>query len=167
MTRTPSLRTHSAGTLRAEHVGQTVTLAGWVGRRRDHGGVAFLDLREASGVVQVVVRDEEIAHQLRNEFCIKVTGEVVARTEENVNPNLATGEIEVVAQTSRSSPPPQRSRSPSTITSRSARTYVSSTVTSTCAAPRPATRSGCVPRSTRRSARCSTSATSSRSRPRP
>ncbi|TQL68291.1 aspartyl-tRNA synthetase [Nocardioides albertanoniae] len=98
MTRTPSLRTHSAGTLRAEHVGQTVTLAGWVGRRRDHGGVAFLDLREASGVVQVVVRDEEIAHQLRNEFCIKVTGEVVARTEENVNPNLATGEIEVVAQ---------------------------------------------------------------------
>ncbi|GGU31829.1 aspartate--tRNA ligase [Nocardioides albus] len=98
MTRTPSLRTHSAGTLRAEHVGQTVTLAGWVGRRRDHGGVAFLDLREASGVVQVVVRDEEIAHALRNEYCIKVTGEVVARTSENVNDKLATGEIEVVAK---------------------------------------------------------------------
>ncbi|WP_328530348.1 aspartate--tRNA ligase [Nocardioides sp. NBC_00368] len=92
------IRTHDAGTLRAEHVGQTVTLAGWVGRRRDHGGVAFLDLREASGVVQVVVRDEEIAHHLRNEYCIKVTGEVVARTEENRNPNLATGEIEVVAK---------------------------------------------------------------------
>lgn len=92
------IRTHDAGTLRAEHVGQTVTLAGWVGRRRDHGGVAFLDLREASGVVQVVVRDEEIAHALRNEYCIKVTGEVVARTEENRNPNLATGEIEVVAK---------------------------------------------------------------------
>lgn len=92
------IRTHDAGTLRAENVGQTVTLAGWVGRRRDHGGVAFLDLREASGVVQVVVRDEEIAHALRNEYCIKVTGEVVARTEENRNPNLATGEIEVVAK---------------------------------------------------------------------
>ncbi|GGR39986.1 aspartyl-tRNA synthetase [Nocardioides luteus] len=92
------IRTHDAGTLRAEHVGQTVTLAGWVGRRRDHGGVAFLDLREASGVVQVVVRDEEIAHALRNEYCIKVTGEVVARTEDNRNPNLATGEIEVVAK---------------------------------------------------------------------
>ncbi|MET8521951.1 aspartate--tRNA ligase [Nocardioides sp. NPDC004968] len=92
------IRTHDAGTLRAEHVGQTVTLAGWVGRRRDHGGVAFLDLREASGVVQVVVRDEEIAHHLRNEYCIKVTGEVVARTEENLNPNLATGEIEIVAK---------------------------------------------------------------------
>ncbi|SDJ76348.1 aspartyl-tRNA synthetase [Nocardioides sp. YR527] len=92
------IRTHDAGTLRAEHVGQTVTLAGWVGRRRDHGGVAFLDLRESSGVVQVVVRDEEIAHALRNEYCIKVTGEVVARTEENRNPNLATGEIEIVAK---------------------------------------------------------------------
>lgn len=92
------IRTHDAGTLRAEHVGQTVTLAGWVGRRRDHGGVAFLDLREASGVVQVVVRDEETAHALRNEYCIKVTGEVVARTSENVNDKLATGEIEVVAK---------------------------------------------------------------------
>ena len=91
------IRTHDAGALRAEHVGQTVTLAGWVARRRDHGGVAFLDLREASGIVQVVVRDEEVAHSLRNEFCLKVTGEVVARTTENVNPNLATGEVEVVA----------------------------------------------------------------------
>ncbi|QCX27438.1 aspartate--tRNA ligase [Nocardioides jishulii] len=91
------IRTHDAGALRVEHVGQTVTLAGWVARRRDHGGVAFLDLREASGVVQVVVRDEAVAHSLRNEFCLAVTGEVVARTPENVNPNLATGEVEVVA----------------------------------------------------------------------
>ena len=91
------LRDFDAGALRAEHVGQTVTLAGWVARRRDHGGVAFLDLRESSGVVQVVVRDEGIAHHLRSEYCIKVTGEVVARTEGNVNPNLATGEVEVVA----------------------------------------------------------------------
>ncbi|WP_110241333.1 aspartate--tRNA ligase [Nocardioides gilvus] len=91
------IRTHDAGALRTEHVGQTVILAGWVARRRDHGGVAFLDLRESSGVVQVVVRDEEVAHSLRNEFCLKITGEVVARTSDNVNPNLATGEVEVVA----------------------------------------------------------------------
>lgn len=91
------IRTHDAGALRAEHVGQTVTLAGWVARRRDHGGVAFLDLREASGVVQVVVRDEAVAHSLRSEYCLKVTGEVVARKAGNENPNLATGAIEVVA----------------------------------------------------------------------
>jgi aspartyl-tRNA synthetase len=90
------IRTHEAGTLRAEHVGQTVTLTGWVARRRDHGGVAFIDLRDASGIVQIVIRDEAVAHPLRNEFCLKVTGEVVARTEGNVNPNLATGEIELV-----------------------------------------------------------------------
>lgn len=91
------IRTHDAGALRAEHVGQTVTLAGWVARRRDHGGVAFLDLREASGVVQVVVRDEAVAHSLRSEYCLKVVGEVVARKAGNENPNLATGDIEVVA----------------------------------------------------------------------
>ncbi|WP_134768380.1 aspartate--tRNA ligase [Nocardioides sp. 1609] len=91
------IRTHDAGALRAEHAGQTVTLAGWVANRRDHGGVAFIDLREASGVVQVVVRDEQVAHALRAEYCLKVTGEVVTRKEGNENPNLATGAIEVVA----------------------------------------------------------------------
>ncbi|WP_110205651.1 aspartate--tRNA ligase [Nocardioides daejeonensis] len=91
------IRTHDAGALRVEHVGQTVTLAGWVANRRDHGGVAFIDLREASGVVQVVIRDEAVAHSLRNEFCLKVTGEVTARLEGNENPNLPTGQIEVVA----------------------------------------------------------------------
>ncbi|KGN32468.1 aspartyl-tRNA synthase [Knoellia sinensis KCTC 19936] len=94
------LRTHEAGTLRADHTSSTVTLTGWVGKRRDHGGVAFIDLRDASGVVQVVARDEVLtgaAHDLRAEFCIKVTGEVVARTEANVNPELPTGEVEVVA----------------------------------------------------------------------
>ncbi|KRF11513.1 aspartate--tRNA(Asp/Asn) ligase [Nocardioides sp. Soil797] len=91
------MRTHSAGALRAEHVGQTVTLAGWVARRRDHGGVAFIDLREASGVAQVVIRDEEVAHQLRSEFCLKITGEVSLRPEGNANPNLPSGEIEVIA----------------------------------------------------------------------
>ena len=91
------IRTHDAGALRAEHVGQTVTLAGWVARRRDHGGVAFIDLREASGVVQVVIRDEAVAHSLRSEFCLKVTGEVSKRPEGNANPNLPSGEIEVIA----------------------------------------------------------------------
>ncbi|GAA4714043.1 aspartate--tRNA ligase [Nocardioides conyzicola] len=91
------IRTHDAGALRAEDVGQTVTLAGWVANRRDHGGVAFIDLREASGVVQVVIRDEEVAHQLRAEYCLKITGEVTARKDGNENPNLATGAIEVVA----------------------------------------------------------------------
>jgi len=91
------IRTHDAGSLRADHVGQTVTLAGWVARRRDHGGVAFIDLREASGVVQVVVRDEDVAHNLRAEYCLKITGEVARRPEGNDNANLPSGEIEVIA----------------------------------------------------------------------
>ena len=91
------IRTHEAGTLRASDAGHPVTLAGWVASRRDHGGVAFIDLRDASGIVQVVVRDDEIAHDLRNEWCIAVTGEVRRRVEGNVNPRIATGEVEVVA----------------------------------------------------------------------
>jgi aspartyl-tRNA synthetase len=98
------LRTHEAGTLRAGpqgHVAQSVVLCGWVARRRDHGGVAFLDLRDASGVAQVVVRDEVLeqggAHDLRNEYCIRVVGEVKARPEGNANPDLPTGDIEVIA----------------------------------------------------------------------
>ncbi len=93
------IRTHDAGTLTAADAGQTVTLAGWVARRRDHGGVAFLDLREASGVAQVVVRDEAVAHSLRSEYCIAVTGQVQRRPEGNANPNLPSGEIEVIADT--------------------------------------------------------------------
>ncbi|NAZ88066.1 aspartate--tRNA ligase [Kineococcus indalonis] len=93
------LRTHEAGSLRAGHAGQTVTLTGWVARRRDHGGVAFLDLRDASGVVQVVARDEILdaggAHDLRNEYCVRITGEVRLRPGGNENPNLPTGEVEV------------------------------------------------------------------------
>jgi len=91
------IRTHDAGALRADHVGQSVTLAGWVARRRDHGGVAFIDLREASGIVQVVIRDEATAHSLRSEYCLKITGEVSLRPEGNANPNLPSGEIEVIA----------------------------------------------------------------------
>ena len=93
------LRTHHAGELRAANVGQEVVLAGWVAKRRDHGGVAFIDLRDASGIAQVVVRDEVLAssgaHDLRNEFCIKVTGVVEIRPEGNANPDLPTGDIEV------------------------------------------------------------------------
>ncbi|HTZ45628.1 MAG TPA: aspartate--tRNA ligase [Jatrophihabitans sp.] len=92
------LRTHEAGSLRAAAAGQTVTLAGWVASRRDHGGVAFIDLRDASGVVQVVIRDDAVAHNLRNEWCIQVTGEVRNRLEGRVNPNIPTGEVEVVAE---------------------------------------------------------------------
>jgi aspartyl-tRNA synthetase len=92
------LRTHDLGSLRSEHIGQTVTLAGWVGRRRDHGGVAFVDLRDASGVAQVVVREEEVFHGLRNEYVLQVTGTVSKRPEGNENPALATGDIEVMAE---------------------------------------------------------------------
>ncbi|HEX2804912.1 MAG TPA: amino acid--tRNA ligase-related protein, partial [Kineosporiaceae bacterium] len=92
------LRTHEAGSLRADHAGQTVILTGWVGRRRDHGGVAFLDLRDASGIAQVVIRDEAVAHGLRNEYCLRVTGDAALRPEGNENPNLATGRIEVIAK---------------------------------------------------------------------
>lgn len=89
------LRTRNAGSLRAADIGTTVTLTGWVDRRRDHGGVAFIDLRDASGIAQVVIR-EEVAHDLRAEYVLKVTGEVTARPEGNANPNLPTGDIEVV-----------------------------------------------------------------------
>ena len=91
------LRTHDAGSLRAEHIGHIVTLAGWVDRRRDHGGVAFIDLRDASGIAQVVIRDESVAHGLRNEYVLAVTGTVGRRPEGNANPGLDTGEVEVTA----------------------------------------------------------------------
>ncbi|MCA1781136.1 MAG: aspartate--tRNA ligase [Dermatophilaceae bacterium] len=94
------LRTHESGRLRASDTGQTVTLTGWVARRRDHGGVAFIDIRDASGIVQVVARDEVLtgaAHDLRSEYCVQVTGAVAARESHNVNPDLPTGEVEVVA----------------------------------------------------------------------
>ena len=93
------LRTHDAGSLRKSHAGTTVTLAGWVSRRRDHGGVAFIDLRDASGSVQVVIRDEKMAGSLRAEWCLMITGEVLARPAGNENTNIPTGEIEVMGDT--------------------------------------------------------------------
>jgi aspartyl-tRNA synthetase len=92
------LRTRAAGSLRTTDAGQKVTLAGWVARRRDHGGVIFIDLRDASGVSQVVFREGDVlaqAHRLRAEFCIAVDGVVEIRPEGNANPEIATGEIEV------------------------------------------------------------------------
>lgn len=97
------LRSHAAGLLREGDAGQQVTLAGWVARRRDHGGVIFIDLRDASGIAQVVFRDPQDtevlaqAHRLRAEFCVSVAGVVEIRPEGNANPGIATGEIEVNA----------------------------------------------------------------------
>lgn len=97
------LRSHAAGLLREGDAGQQVTLAGWVARRRDHGGVIFVDLRDASGIAQVVFRDPQDtevlaqAHRLRAEFCVSVAGVVEIRPEGNANPEIATGEIEVNA----------------------------------------------------------------------
>ena len=97
------LKTHGCGTLRATHVGESVTLAGWVHRRRDHGQLIFIDLRDRDGIVQIVVRPDDhpdayaIANDARGEFVLRVVGDVVERTEATRNPNLATGDIEVVA----------------------------------------------------------------------
>ena len=92
------LRTHGAGELRASNVGQTVVLTGWVARRRDHGGVAFIDLRDGSGWCQVVINDEATAGSLRAEWCLKIVGEVTARPAGSENTKTATGAIEVVAK---------------------------------------------------------------------
>ena len=90
------LRSHFAGSLRASDIGTTVKLAGWVARRRDHGGVAFIDLRDSSGNVQVVISDEKVAGSLRAEWCVLATGKVAKRPAGNENSNIPTGEIEVV-----------------------------------------------------------------------
>ena len=92
------LRTHDAGSLRASHEGTSVSLAGWVSRRRDHGGVAFIDLRDGTGSVQVVISDEAVAGALRAEWCLQIKGIVRKRPAGNENANIPTGEIEILAQ---------------------------------------------------------------------
>ncbi len=99
MTEPVGLRSDYCGELRTEAVGTEVALCGWVARRRDHGGVAFIDLRDVSGVIQVVIHDEAVAHPLRSEFCLRVVGLVRRRPEGNDNPALPTGAIEVDADT--------------------------------------------------------------------
>ena len=89
------LRSHSAGTLRSTDIGSKVKLAGWVARRRDHGGVAFIDLRDYSGSVQVVISDEKVAAALRSEWCVLIEGTVTKRPAGNENSALPTGEIEI------------------------------------------------------------------------
>ncbi|NET86281.1 MAG: aspartate--tRNA ligase, partial [Moorea sp. SIO1F2] len=97
------MRTHYCGQLRSQHIGETVTLCGWVSRRRDHGGVIFLDLRDIRGVVQIVSDPERTpdsyqdADHLRNEYLVKVTGRVTKRPDESLNPKLPTGEVEIYA----------------------------------------------------------------------
>lgn len=108
------MRTHECGQVRADQIGATVVVCGWVGARRDHGGVVFIDLRDSSGIVQVVIDPEaaggEVAHALRAEYVLAVTGSVRARPDGTVNPDLATGEIEVEATEvevlAESEPPP-------------------------------------------------------------
>jgi len=90
------LRSHGAGEIRSSHIDETVTLAGWVARRRDHGGVAFIDLRDATGNVQVVISDEKVAGALRAEWCVLVRGKVAKRPAGNENLSIPTGEIEVM-----------------------------------------------------------------------
>ncbi|MCK4580043.1 MAG: aspartate--tRNA ligase, partial [Dehalococcoidia bacterium] len=98
------LKSHSCGELDTRHIGQKVTLAGWVDRRRDHGGMAFIDLRDSSGIVQVVFNPQkspeacQVAGLLRNEYVVQVIGEVVLRPGGTENPKLLTGEIEVIVQ---------------------------------------------------------------------
>ncbi|MGA9148480.1 MAG: aspartate--tRNA ligase [Candidatus Nanopelagicales bacterium] len=91
------IRSHGAGTLRASDAGSRVTLAGWVSSRRDHGGVAFIDLRDSTGVCQVVIRDEDVARTLRPESCVRVTGEIEIRPEGNDNVEIPTGAIELMS----------------------------------------------------------------------
>jgi aspartyl-tRNA synthetase len=92
------IRENFAGSLRAADAGKRVVLAGWVSRRRDHGGVAFIDLRDSSGIVQVVISDEDVASALRAEWCVKIVGEVAKRPTGNENSNSPTGEIEVICK---------------------------------------------------------------------
>lgn len=91
------LRTHQLGELTAENIGETVTVAGWVARRRDHGGVAFVDLRDVSGLGQIVIHDEADFDHLRNEYVLQVTAEVRRRPEGNENPNITSGDVELFA----------------------------------------------------------------------
>ena len=96
------MRSHYCGDINKTHVGQIITLCGWVDRRRDHGGVIFIDLRDRTGIVQVVFDPDageyfHLADRVRGEFVLKVTGAVRERSASTVNPNMPTGEVEIYA----------------------------------------------------------------------
>ena len=97
-------RTHTCGELRASHAGQTVTVSGWINRRRDHGGVAFFDLRDRSGIIQITINPDlpkerlDIVAGVRFEWVLQIEGQVHKRPAGNENPNMETGEIEIIAQ---------------------------------------------------------------------
>ena len=167
------LRTHEAGTLRAAHTGQTVTLTGWVARRRDHGGVAFIDLRDASrrraGRRPRRGARPGRAHDLRNEYCRPGRSARSPRAPEgNENPDLPTGEVEVVATRievlNASAPLPFQVDERVTVGEEARLKHRYLDLRRPGA--RPARHPAALARSTPRPARCSTSATSSRSRPR-
>ena len=132
-------RTHWAGELRAENVGEELRVAGWVHRRRDHGGLIFIDLRDRTGLLQLVFRPEEApeAHAaaggLRGEDVISAKGKLVRRDESAINPELPTGEVELVVSDSTSSPTRRRRPSRSTRTTRWGRSCGCATATSTSA----------------------------------
>ena len=159
------LRSHAAGSLRATDAGQQVTLAGRVARRRDHGGVIFIDLRDATGVSQVVFRAADVldqAHRLRAEFCVAVEGVVEIRPEGNANAEIATGEIEVNATSltvlGECAPLPFQLDEPAGEEVRLRYRYLD------LRREGPATQFGCAPRSMPRPAACWPAMTSSRSR---
>jgi aspartyl-tRNA synthetase len=131
-------RTHNCGELRASNVGETVRLSGWIHRKRDHGGVLFVDLRDHYGLTQIVCKAGSeplrILEHLRAESVVTVTGEVVSRGPEAANPNLPTGEIEVSAETVASSPPPRSCRCRSRARPIIRRISAFATDSSTCAA---------------------------------
>ncbi|WP_044259959.1 OB-fold nucleic acid binding domain-containing protein, partial [Richelia intracellularis] len=98
------MRTYYCGEIRTAHIGESVTLYGWVDRRRDHGGVIFLDLRDRSGIVQIVSDPQhtpdscELANSLRNECVVEIQGKVTQRPKESLNKRIPTGEVEIYAE---------------------------------------------------------------------
>ena len=140
------------GEPRPEHVDRTATLAGWAARRRDHGGLVFVDLRDETGVCQLVVNPAnaaeaaKVAHDVRNEFVLQATGTIVARAPETVNPSMPTGEVELQVYRARACSRPRRRCRSSSTRRASTRRCASATAGSTCGASGSSATSGCARR---------------------